>query len=145
MQYEKIDWTLAPTVVTGHYELRELLQHKMKMLAKRYNQTIIRWICHVKGAGYNNYQKPEYDPEWKYPELVQYFVRGAECVLTRNINGISKGTKGIYIGLAWEKGHQNINTFAKQEIIEVEQPNYIIMKTIPKKRVKRQKLCLSHL
>ncbi len=84
---------MTPTIVSGHYERREIIRHKMLKFGKRYNEPILTWVCPIRVAQVrrrNLYQEPEAEVANVYKELTQYFVRGAECVLTDKIHGLRK-------------------------------------------------------
>ncbi|MCP4052080.1 MAG: AAA family ATPase, partial [Mesoflavibacter sp.] len=144
MKDKKIDWASAPTIVSGNYERRKIIEHKMMLLGQRWQQPILRWINKVstgrseKDKRCCDFQLPSFDPENLYPELVKYFVRGAECTFTQEFYGFPKGTRAKYIGVAWKdkKIHQNINYFEPGIIHNVTVPDYLIVEIIPKKKKK---------
>ncbi len=134
----KIDWMLSSTIVSGNYERRSIIHEKCILFGKRYNEPILRWACPVSqgktATGRNNYAELKYDPQKIYPELIQYFVRGAECVFTGKINGLRKGTIAIYVDAVWsdKKYSANIDALPRRQITHVKQPTYIIVQIITK-------------
>ncbi len=74
-----------------------------------------------------------FDPENVFDEIVKYFVRGAKCVLTENLEtklGLGKGTEGIYVDVVWEdeKKRKDLDKLPIGEVTQVEQPDYIIIR-----------------
>ncbi len=134
----KIDWTFTPTIVTGNYERREMIKHKMLQFGKKYEQPILTWICKMRNE-HKLYTKPEPIIADYFKELRQYFVRGAEVVLTSRVHGLRKGTIGTYVGVAWEDPNDKLdwNILEPGQITEVKQPDYIIIEIItdPKKKI----------
>ncbi|MCP4053193.1 MAG: hypothetical protein GY739_09005, partial [Mesoflavibacter sp.] len=149
MEDEKIDWALTPTIVTGHFERRKIIQHKMTLFAKRTQQPILRWVNKVATGKLNtdkrknNYRKLGFDPEVEnmYPELIQYFVRGAEIRLTKKVHGFPKGTLATYVGVAWKNKNdeEDLDILPTGKIKTVEVPEYIIIKIKPKKTKEEEK------
>ncbi len=140
----KIDWTFTPTIVSGNHERRSIIQYKIKLFGKRYNEPILRWICKVKIAkvkNRNKYVEPEWDPEDIYPEIIQYFVRGTECVLTGKVHDLRKGTIATYIGVVWadKNDEKDIDTLPIGQVTTVKQPEYIIVEIITDKEKKIKK------
>ncbi len=140
MQDTEIDWVFTPTIVSGNHERRKIILHKMTLFAEKYREPILRWINHVKRGKnpndlrYNTYGKPNFDPEELFPELVQYFVRGAECVLTDKVHGFPKGTLATCIDVAWKNPkHRHVLDKLKPGLVHrVEQPDYVIIQIKPK-------------
>ncbi len=147
MTDEKIDWTFTPTIVTGNYERRKIIQYKMILFAKRYQEPILRWVNKVaigklqQDKRKNDYENLDFDPEDIYPELIQYFVRGAECMLTEKVHGFPKGTVASYIGVAWENPDEKVDLdqLPTGEVTNVKVPDYVIVQIIDKKDKKNKK------
>ncbi len=142
------DWAFTPILVSGHHERREIIKHKMLKFGKRYNEPIFTWNCvwrtkYIPGKG-SIYEEPTATCATVYPELTQYFVRGAKCVLTESIYGFRKGTNGTYVGIVWDdkktKHKYNINTMQTGKIHAVEQPKYIIVEIITDPETNAKKL-----
>ncbi len=115
MKDEKIDWTFTPTIVSGNYERRKIIEHKMLLCGNRWQQPILRWISKVSTGRSKidkrccNFELPRFDHVAIYPELIKYFVRGAECTFTKEVHGFPKGTHAKYIGAAWEDPNGQLN------------------------------------
>ncbi|MCP4054342.1 MAG: hypothetical protein GY739_15040 [Mesoflavibacter sp.] len=141
MKDTKIDWASTPTIVSGNYERRKIIEQKMMVLGQRWQQPILRWINKVSTGKRSEYDKrcckfeePSFDPAEIYPELIKYFVRGAECTFTEKNYGFPKGTRAKYIGVAWKdsKMHINIDNLEPGKIHYVTIPDYLIVQIIPK-------------
>ncbi|MCP4052241.1 MAG: hypothetical protein GY739_04080 [Mesoflavibacter sp.] len=144
---ENIDWTFTPTLVSGHYERRQIIDHKIQKFGERYNEAILRWICPMKtGRKKQNSRNYEYDiPSEQlanaYKDVIHYFVRGAECVLSQKVHGFRKGTIGTYEGVVWEdEEHPTFDELPKAEISTVKQPKYIMVKVFLDKERKKTKI-----
>ena len=66
-----------------------------------------------------------------FPELEQFFVPGAPCVLGENISpsfGLANGTVGTMLGLCWENPNDKPKVNPSDKIINCKQPQFIIVK-----------------
>ncbi|MCP3953119.1 MAG: hypothetical protein GY697_13010, partial [Desulfobacterales bacterium] len=81
------------------------------------------------------------NPEGIFPELIKYFVRGAECTLTKEVYGFPKGTRARYIDVAWEDPDDrvNFNRLTPGMIHNVKVPDYLVVEIIPKEDKKDKK------
>ncbi|MCP4990990.1 MAG: hypothetical protein GY928_34570, partial [Colwellia sp.] len=136
----KINSTETPVVVTGNRERHKFIAEKIETFGRKRKQPILRWLCRVR-VGYNEYKKPEFNPENVYDELIKYFVRGAKCVLTENLEtrlGLGKGTEGTYVDVVWKdkKNAVDLDTLPIGEIKTVNMPDYIVIQIKEKENEK---------
>ena len=64
-------------------------------------------------------------------ELLSYFVREAPCVLSETIETklqLAKGSVGELLGVAWKENMINIDNLSPGEVVDVQQPDFIIVK-----------------
>ncbi len=147
MENKDIDWTFTPTIVSGNYERRKIIEHKMMSFGSRCQQPILRWINKIAtgrsdiDARRCHFEEPKYDPEETFPELITYFVRGAECTLTQEVHGFPKETRAKYIGVAWKDPDEQVrlDNLNPGQLYHVTVPDYVIVETIPKKPKKNKK------
>ena len=129
---EEVDWSETPIVVTGNMERFKFLKEKVKEFAVKTNQGAICWYCPVKKAA-GCYEVPETDLSDVYGGLTQYFVRGAQCVLTKSLEtklGLGKESPGIMIDAIWNDENKavDIDNLEPGTVTKVSQPDYLIIK-----------------
>ena len=108
------------------------MKEKVKEFAVKTNQGAICWYCPVKkAAGY--YEVPQTDLSDVYGGLTQYFVRGAQCVLTKSLEtklGLGKESAGIMLDAIWNDENKavDIDNLDPGTVTKVSQPDYLIIK-----------------
>ena len=127
---DKSQWFDTSIVVSGNAERHQFIKQKITEFAKRHNEPILCWSCPIK-VSKNRYEPLPMEIHEINDELIRCFVRGAPCIITETINtkiGLGKGTEGIYLNAAWENSDINIDTLQPQQIKNVPQPSFIIIK-----------------
>ena len=122
------DWNFAPIIVTSNVTRHRINNMQVKRFAKYHNEKIFKWKCPVAGS-YDIYETK--NTEKQYPELTQYFVRGAKVVLGDNIYpqiGLANGSVGTLEALCWENQDDIPDYKSTKSVIEVKQPAFIIVK-----------------
>lgn len=93
---KKVEWKFAPLVVTSNAERDRLNKLQAKEYAKYYNEPILVYydpIRNESGICDTNGQDSK-QLSTSFPRLKRYFVRGAPCTLTQNINPLVKLANG---------------------------------------------------
>ena len=127
-------WDFAPIVVTGNAERRVINAYKAKLFGKKNGEPILRWTCKVKKGIVRwkpVFRNLDISAVGQVDELVRYFVRGAPCVLSETIETklkLAKGAVGELLGVAWKEDMINIDNLSPGEVVDVEQPDFIIVK-----------------
>ena len=114
-------------MVSGNAERRKIIQEKALLFGKKYGQPVLRSNCHVKTVGRKNvYSAPDPHIVEVYDELVKFFVRGAECVLSETLErlGLAKGSTGIILGATWDN-FLGIDSLEPGKIHDVPHPKLI--------------------
>ena len=132
------EWRFTTIATTGNLERRNIIQFQAQRFGEVNNEPILNWTCKVRKTkvGGKNVYRPLDFTEFKDTEqftlLNRYFVRGAECVLDKNICTqfkLAKGTKGVYSGIIWDKKEKvpDISSLPRGKITAVPQPLYILV------------------
>ena len=125
-------WLWAPIIVSGNMERRIFIKHKVRLFANITKQPILRWLCKVQKkteTGQIYYETLNCGDYCVYDELEVYFVRGAECYLTKSVESIRKATEGTFVDVIWKDNPIDIDALPIGKITTVKQPDYIIVKT----------------
>ena len=127
-------WDFAPIAVTGNPERRIINAYKAKLFGEKNGEPILRWTCKVKKGivrGKPVFRNLDISAVGQVDELVRYFVRGAPCVLSETIESklnLAKGAVGELLGVAWKDHMINIDNLSPGEVVDVEQPDFIVVK-----------------
>ena len=129
---EEVNWSDTTVVVSGNLERYRFIKEKIKTVAIKHGQPILKWYCSFK-VGKKQYQDLDWNPEDIYPEVVEYFVRGAKCVMTESLNttmGLGKGAEATLLDVVWEKEEDavDMDTLEPGEIQLVKQPLFIVVR-----------------
>ena len=121
------EWNFAPIIVTSNKTRHRINKLQIQRFAKYHDEKLFKWKCPVAGS-FDIYEAKT--TEKLYPELTQYFVRGAKVVLNDNIYpkiGLANGSVGTMYALCWENEKDIPNFNANKSTIEVKQPTFIIV------------------
>ena len=139
-----ISWTTAPIAVAGNVERIALSANRVKVLAKRNQQPVLKWKQEIKDCSENEFitsmEQSALDELYDNEEaLWQYFVAGAIAVLTENIcvtRGLANGTRVVYLRIGYydrdkhERVLQDIERAIEREETEVilpGPPDYMVV------------------
>ena len=126
-------WKYAPITVSTNITRQYIAKLQLIRFAKEHNEPIFTFNCpfNIGSKSYNHYDfGPQMLPQ--YPDLEQYFVRGAPITLRGNLCpelGISNGTIGTLKSIVWENDSDRptFRKLKKGDFNSVPPPKYIIV------------------
>lgn len=129
-----VAWKFAPLVVTSNAERDRLNKLQAKRNAHHYKEPILVYYDPIRNASgiCDPDGEDSKDLSTVLPRLKRYFVRGAPCTLTKNINPSVKLANGTnknttFLSLTWspDTKHHNINLLRRGKLkpgVEYEVP-----------------------
>ena len=127
----KKQWRYSTLVVTGNLQRDAINKIQTKRWAVEHNEPIFTWCNKVGGhAGDNeddNYRSKML-AETCMPWLKRVFVRGAPCMIRRNVNPLKKvanGIMGTFHSLTWDSGYSLPTTWLPGEEFDIPCPSSV--------------------
>ena len=130
---KSVNWNEASIAVSGNLERLKFIAKKTLEFGINHDEPVLKWVCPIRTGGQGrkrHWGKLPFDPTNIYPELIKYFVRGGQCMLSESIDnklGLGKGCEGIYLDAVWEDEKYDLDSLPKGEITDVEPPKYIVV------------------
>ena len=133
-------WRFATRVVTSNKEVDCINLGQLIRFAKDHGKIVFFWYVETTGSNGNATRAELSTAEIaeNVRGMVQYFVEGAPCMVTKNTymkHGVANGTRGTMHSLTWEDAQDfpaNLHNCVPGELVQVQQP-YSVNVSIPLK------------
>lgn len=138
-------WRFAPRVVTSNKEVDIINKAQLHRFARDEGKPVYFWQCQPTGAdGDRNICDSAACIADGVRGMIQYFVEGAPCMITKNTymkHGVANGTTGIMHSLTWDDPTDKPvipENYVPGQLIQVRQP-YSVNVALPAADVKDYK------
>ena len=133
-------WRFATRVVTSNKEVDCINSGQLIRFAKDHGKIVFFWYVETTGSN-GNTTRAELSTALiaeNVRGMVQYFVEGAPCMVTKNTymkHGVANGTRGLMHSLTWDDVQdfpRKLHNCVPGELVQVQQP-YSVNVSIPLK------------
>ena len=133
-------WRFATRIVTSNKEVDCINLRQLIRFAKDHGKTVFFWYVETTGSAGNASRSEMSTAEIaeNVRGMVQYFVEGAPCMVTKNTymkHGVANGTRGRMHSLTWEDAQDfpgKLHDCFPGDLVQVHQP-YSVNVSIPLK------------
>ena len=133
-------WRFATRIVTSNKEVDCINLRQLIRFAKDHGKVVFFWYVETTGATGNaaRSELSTADIAEHVRGMVQYFVEGAPCMVTKNTymkHGVANGTRGTMHSLTWEDDQDvpgKLHNCVPGDLVQVHQP-YSVNVSIPLK------------